>query len=334
MKVGTFDTQQRVLIVAEIGNNHEGSVERAEELVIEAARAGADAVKFQTFRTEQFVARADAERFARLERFRLTEEQFSHLARVAHKHDILFGSTPLDMASAGFLAGIADFLKIASGDNDFFPLLAAVAGTGRPMIVSTGLLDEEGLSRTARFVIDARGSSDDLALVHCVSSYPVPGDEVNLRAIGLLAERFPEFEIGYSDHTLGIDAAALSVSAGARIVEKHFTLDKNFSDFRDHQLSADPEEFGRLVDRIRAGERLGGERVKIVQASEESNVQALRRSIVAAGSFAAGHVLGGDDLAWLRPGGGMPPGDEALLLGKSLRRNVEFGERLAPEDVE
>jgi sialic acid synthase SpsE len=334
MRIDSFDTSDRVFVIAEIGNNHEGSLDRARALVEEAAAAGADAVKFQTFRTEHFVHRSDSERYARLERFRLSFEEFAELAGLARQRGLLFVSTALDLESARFLAETADCLKIASGDNDFLPLLDIAARSAIPLIVSTGLADVEHLDRTVEFIESARGSRDGLALLQCVSSYPAPDEEVNLLAIQLFGERYPGWTIGYSDHTLGLEAAPLAVAAGARIVEKHFTLDKHLSDFRDHQLSADPADLRQLVGRIRAAERFGGRREKLLQPSEEVNVVAVRRSIAAAGDFPAGHRLRDGDLTWLRPGDGMRPGEEQALLGKALRHAVGFGDRLRPDDVE
>jgi N,N'-diacetyllegionaminate synthase len=334
MRIGTLDTSERVLVIAEIGNNHEGSLGLARALVEEAAAAGADAVKFQTFRTEHFVHPSDSERYARLEQFRLTFDEFAQLAQLAHARGVLFISTALDLESARFLAGHADCVKVASGDNDFMPLLATAARLPKPLIVSSGLAGLELLDRTVAFVEAARGSRDGLALLHCVSSYPAPDEDANLRAIDLLAERYPGWTIGYSDHTLGLDAAAYAVAAGARIIEKHFTLDKQQSDFRDHQLSADPDDFRELIARVRRADQLAGRREKLPAPSEERNATAVRRSIAAAGDFPAGHRLREGDLTWLRPGDGMRPGEEDALLGKALRHPVEFGERLVPDDVE
>jgi len=333
MRIGSFETDERVLLVAEIGNNHEGDVSVARELVEEAARCGADAVKFQTFRTELFVSRADEDRFRRLEGFRFTEDQFAELAELAHASGLLFVSTPLDLESARFLVEIADGGKVASGDNDFHALLDVLARSDKPLIVSTGLSDLTLLERTTAFVEDARRSRTDLGLLHCTSAYPAPNAEVNLRAIATLAAHFPGWTIGYSDHALGVDAAVLAVAAGARIVEKHFTLDKDFSDFRDHQLSADPAALRDLAHRIRAAEELLGSPGKIVQPSEAEGTTAYRRSAVAAHNLPVGHVIEPGDLTWLRPGDGLRADQDASLRGRALRRHVTRGERLRPDDV-
>jgi sialic acid synthase SpsE len=336
LRIGVHTTEERVAVVAEIGNNHEGSFDVARRLVEAAARTGVDAVKFQTFRTRYFTSGSDAARFARLTRFELSQAQFSELAGLARSLGLGFISTPLDLESARFLAPLVDVFKIASGDNDFLALIAEVCSSGKSMIVSTGLADLPLLRRVRDFVRaewQRRGISAELAMLQCGCSYPLPPEEANLRAIPLLASEL-DVTVGYSDHTLGTEAALGAVALGARIIEKHFTLDKSFSDFRDHQLSADPDEMRRLVDSVRKMEKLLGRAEKTVQPSEAGNAKVARRSIVAAGELAAGHRISPDDLTWIRPAVGLPPGEEAQLVGRTLKRAVAFGEPLMPRDVE
>lgn len=336
MRIGAFDTTDRVLVVAEIGNNHEGSIDVACRLVEKAAESGADAVKFQTFRTELFVSPRDPARFSRLKSFQLTPEHFARLAELAHSQGLLFISTPLDLPSAASLEPLVDAYKIASGDNDFYPLVRQVAHTGKPLIISSGLATEETLRAVVDLVRTAwtsRSVSGELALLHCVSSYPVPPDQVNLRSIPYLGTLF-DCTIGYSDHTTGILAPQLAVALGARIIEKHFTLDKQFSDFRDHQLSADPRDVHELVTRIREIDPMLGRVAKTVQPCENQGVVAFRRSIGVAGDRARGHALGAADLIWVRPGSGIRPGNEHLLVGRTLRRDVGSGELISLDDLE
>ncbi|MCU1282799.1 MAG: Spore coat polysaccharide biosynthesis protein [bacterium] len=336
MQIGATRTDERVAIVAEIGNNHEGRFDVARRMVEAAALTGVDAVKFQTFRTKYFTSGSDPARFARLSRFELTQAQFTELAQLARSLGVGFISTPLDLESARFLAPLVDVFKIASGDNDFLPLIAEVCKTGKSMIVSTGLADLALLRRTRDFIRaewQARAVSAELAMLQCGSAYPVPPEETNLRAIPLIAGELG-VTVGYSDHTLGIEACLGAVALGARILEKHFTLDKHYSDFRDHQLSADPDEMRRLVESVRKMEKLLGRAEKSVQPGESANQKMARRSIVAAGELAAGHRVTLDDLTWIRPAVGLPPGEEAQLLGKRLKRAVTFGEPLTPGDVE
>ena len=336
MLIEQLDTESRVLIVAEIGNNHEGDFAVAEQLISRAAATGVDAVKFQTFQTEQYVQPHDAARFARLKRFELTQDQFVRLAERARRDGVLFLSTPLDLDSARFLAPLVAALKIASCDNTFVPLLDTIAATGKPVILSTGLADIATI-RAARATIERvwsdTGRAAELAVLHCVSAYPVPPEQVNLAAIATLRREIG-LTVGYSDHALGIEAAVMSVAAGARIVEKHFTLDKQYSDFRDHQLSADPVEMAALVHRIREVETMLGTGEKSLQPCEGDARVALRRSIAARHDVSGGTSLRWEHLTWLRPGSGIAPGRETLVLGRTLKRDISAGDLIELTDLE
>ncbi len=329
MKIGSFDTDQKVLIVAEIGNNHEGNFDRARELVLKAKECGVDAVKFQTFKTKDFVSPTEKARFDRLQSFELSHNQFQELHALAHGLGLLFISTPFDVESARFLTPLVDAFKIASGDNNHWELLKEVSKTKKPMIVSTGMSDLEDIKKCVSFI----GSQNNLALLHCVSLYPTPPGEANLFAINLLQKEFG-ITIGYSDHTLGILACLLAVGAGARILEKHFTSNKNQSDFRDHQLSADIPEMKELVLKVREAEILMGQSLKKISANETQTALAARRSIAAKHILKKNHILTLNDFAWLRPGTGLPPGEEGKLLNKKLKIDKMDGELILLSDVE
>lgn len=323
-------------VIAEIGNNHEGDMGVARELVEKAAETGVDAVKFQTFIPEKYADIRDDKRMAMLARFRLTFDQFADLAGLARDRGLIFISTPLDLESAAFLADCADALKIASGDNTFYPLVRQVAESGKPMIISTGLAGREEISKAVACVTDTwseHGITQDLALLHCLVSYPAPPDQANLNAIKRLATEFPDQIPGYSDHTIGVDAARIAVSLGAKVIEKHFTLDTAYSDFRDHQLSADPETMTALVKAIREAESMLGAGDLDPRPCEEPNRVVVRRSVTAARDLTEGNVLGPDDIVWTRPGGGIPPGSESVVLGKRLTRALKQGDVLKPSDV-
>lgn len=336
MILGTHDTDRDVLVVAEVGNNHEGNLECARALVRAAAECGAGAVKFQTYRTRAVVAPADRDRFERMSRFELTPDAFAELSALAASLGLLFISTPLDLDSVAVLEPLVDCFKIASGDNDFYPLLDRVCATGLPMLVSIGLSDLDQVRATVRFIDDrwrSNGARAELGVLHCVSSYPAPVEDANLAAIGAV-HRELDLTVGYSDHTLGIDTCVLAVAAGARIVEKHFTLDQHASDFRDHQLSADRTELARLVSEVQRVSRIVGPRGKTVQPSERAGVTAFRRSIVAAVDLPAGHQLQDADLAWMRPADGLRPGEEARVIGRVLNRAIAAGDRIRGTDVD
>ena len=329
MKINNIDTAEKVFIIAEIGNNHEGSFALAKEMIKRAAEAGADAVKFQTIIPERLVSVQQAERIKKLKKFQLTYEEYRKLSIVAKDEGVKFLSTPFDIASALFLKDIVPAFKIASGDNDFFPLIEVIAKTGKPIIMSTGLANNEEIKKSVLFIKNIwqkNNVSQELALLHCVSSYPTSPENANLLAIREL-EQFADV-VGYSDHTMGIDAAVLSVAVGARIIEKHFTIDNNYSDFHDHQLSANPADFKKMVEKIRIAEQMLGLGEKQPTTEEIENKEKIRRSIVAKYDLDTGHVLTINDLDWVRPGGGIKPGDENTIIGKGLNRSVKTGEKI------
>ena len=334
MRIGIHDLTQRVLIVAEAGNNHEGSFARAEEMIERAAEAGADAIKFQTIVPEKLVSSRETARLAQLSRFRFSYDQFEALARAAERAGISFLSTPFDTGSVSFLERLVPAYKVASGDNDCFGLLETIAATGEPILLSTGMLDLDGVARAIsaiEAVWRAGGVAGSLVLMHCVVAYPTPDEHANLGAIRALATL--GHALGYSDHTLGNEAAVLSVALGARVIEKHFTLDKNLSDFRDHKLSSDPAELAALVRRVRGAEAMLGTGIKRVMPVEEPALVAARRSIMAARDLPAGTRIAASDLTWLRPRAGLRPGEEATLVGRQLAIAVRGGEPILPEQL-
>jgi N,N'-diacetyllegionaminate synthase len=330
MRIGNININKKVFIVAEIGNNHEGSFKLAKKMINKAAAAGVDAVKFQTFLPEHFVSFKDQSRLDKLRGFQLSYEQFKSLSKIAKKKGIIFFSTPLDIKSAKFLNTIQPIFKIASGDNNFYPLIDEVAKFGKPIIVSTGIAKIDEIKKVYDKILKVwskkKKNNRNLALLHCVSSYPVPIEQTNLASITYLKNFFPDVVVGYSDHTIGINAAVLSVVAGARIVEKHFTLDKNLSDFRDHKLSANPKEMRLMVNKIREAEKMLGKEEKKIQMCEKDMNISGRRSIAVARNLKSGTKLKRSDLIWVRPGKGFSPGNEKKIIGKKINKNLRIGE--------
>ncbi len=307
-----------------------------EVFLLRAFEAGADAVKFQTIVPELFISSADQERRARLRQFRLTYAEFERLYKFADKLNMIFFSTPFDLESAEFLDGIQPVFKIASGDNTFYPLIDTITKFKKPIILSTGLLSFEGIEQVCAYISNKWKEFDvspGLALLHCVVSFPVPDGQANLGAIDTLRKAFPQLTVGYSDHTLGIRACELAVAAGARIVEKHFTLDKSLSEFRDHQLSADPNDMRLLVERIREVEELLSSGSKTAQPCEHSMEVVVRRSIAVRRPLSTGAFLKAEDFIWVRPGNGIPPGNEDSLVGRKLARNLFEGEIIQYSDL-
>tara|TARA_Y100000588_G_scaffold390032_1_gene494359 strand:+ start:720 stop:1739 length:1020 start_codon:yes stop_codon:yes gene_type:complete len=335
VKIGNLDSSKKVIIVAEIGNNHEGCFQLAKKLVDKAAETGVDAVKFQTFQTKTFVAPSQADRYQRMLGFELAQEQFAELAERAQSNGLKFISSPLDLPSAAFLSHIADAIKIASGDNTFYPLIKFVAGTKKPVIISTGFSDQAKIDATVSLFRMTRKSSkptNDFALLHCVSAYPVEIADANLGAIAALSRKYGcNSTIGYSDHTLGITAATLAVAGGARIIEKHFTIDRHHSHFRDHQLSADPKMMKELVKNIRESETYLGSGIIGPRQIEIDTELPVRRSIAASNNLVEGHKVTKDDIMWIRPGHGYAPGQEKKVVGKKLKTSIQMGELFSKE---
>jgi N-acetylneuraminate synthase/N,N'-diacetyllegionaminate synthase len=335
MKIGSFDLNKKVMVVAEIGNNHEGNLTLAKKMINLAAEAGADAVKFQTIIPEKLVSPDQTERIRQLRKFQFSYEQFAELKIIADREGVIFLSTPFDLESAFFLDGIVPAFKIASGDITFYQLLDTVAATGKPVILSTGAstLDEVvSAKQRIESVWSAMDVHQELAVLHCVVSYPTALQDVNLKCLQTLAGLGAT--AGYSDHTMGIEAPVLSVALGARIIEKHFTIDKKYSDFRDHSLSADPADFQEMVRRIREAEVVMGNGDKCPRTCEAESMKAVRRSAFSIDSFAKGHRLGRNDILWARPGTGIPPISEDRIVGGVLKRDLKKGEPILFSDLE
>jgi len=328
MQIGKHKTSDKVFIVAEIGNNHEGDFSLASEMILLAADAGADAVKFQSIVPDRLVSHKDKNRIDQLASFQLTAKQYFELSQLAEANGLAFMSTPFDLETVKFLDSMVPAFKIASGDNDFWPLIDRVTQTGKPLIVSMGLAQMNDAQSLLDFVEESAGRhgipTPEVALLHCVASYPTPPEYAGMCGVAQLA-RFG-VTVGYSDHTMGVRAVELAVAAGARIIEKHFTVDNNHSEFRDHKLSADPKQMKALVKSVREIEiMMGGEDV-FVQACEQANEKPMRRSIAANRNISAGEMVQEEDLCWLRPRSGLKPGKEDLVCGKKLTKPIAYGE--------
>ena len=303
MKLKNFNLKKKVFIIAEVGNNHEGNFNLAKKLVNLAAKAGADAIKFQTFKTENFIRKKDIKRYKQLKKFELSYEQFKSLKKLAHEKKLKFISTPLDMESANFLIKNVDLIKIASGDNNFFPLIDNVLDSKKPMIISTGMTNISQIKYLTNYIykiIGKNSAKNRVALLHCVTSYPVEDQFANLKSIEYLIKN-SKLTIGYSDHTMGNEACIAAVAIGAKIIEKHFTLNKNFSSFRDHSLSADYTDLKNLVSGIRKVEKQLGKFSKEIQKPEKKLIKIVRRSAYAAKNVFPGEKINLKNTKFLRP---------------------------------
>lgn len=329
MKIGRHDIGSSVLFIAEIGSNHNGDFALAKDLVVAAARAGASAVKFQTYHAEKLV-RPDVPALAhvralfktQLERFRsleFTPSQWRELAELARKEDCEFFSSAFDEDSAAMLDDFVPAYKIASGDLTNRPLIRSLAKRDKPLILSTGMATLDEIADAIKDI-----PADRLALLHCVSLYPTPIEKANLRSIPYLADRF-SLPIGYSDHTVGVTACLGAIALGAVIIEKHFTLDKS-QPIGDHKLSAEPAEFKRLVEEGGAIRRALGEYDKPL--SDRDSRKSMRRSLVAVRDLPAGTKLAPEMLVALRPDDGISPSRIDEIVGRRLASGIKGGEPL------
>jgi sialic acid synthase SpsE len=327
-----------LFVIAEIGLNHGGSLTDALAMVDAAATAGASAVKLQTLRARTLVAPAcpapahvTADSLvAFFEPFELDAEAHAAVARAARRRGLAFLSTPFDLAAVDMLEGVGcDAYKIASGDVTNTPLVARVARTGRPIVLSTGMSGGDDVA-AALAVIRLNGGGP-VALLHCVSSYPVPDDSQNLRAITTLADRFG-VAAGLSDHSTDPLAIVMAVTLGAVIYERHFMLPGQAA--IDAPVSATPAELASLI-RMAAHTRAAlGDGQKICQPAEAPNVTASRRSVYAARDLRAGDRVPEDALVMLRPALGLEPRFAGDLVGCVLGRDVPAGTPFLPSDLE
>ena len=320
---------KKTFIIAEIGNNHEGSFNVACKLIKEAKNAGVDAVKFQTFKTEDFISPHEKKRFKKLKKFELSYKDFEKLSVIAKKNDLKFISTPLDINSAIFLNNIVDCFKIASGDNNYHDLIKTVLDFNRPTFISTGLIDFTEVKCLLKFIKKIGFDFSKLSLFHCVSDYPVSFKEANLLSIKFLKEKFP-LTIGYSDHTIGKEASIIAASLGAKIIEKHFTLDNNFSKFRDHQISLNPQDMKQLVVSIRKTELMLGLEEKIIQKSELKNLDLIRRSIYSANNYNTNSIIKKNMIKILRPANIYKPNDLKKILNKKIKKKIKINKVFLP----
>ena len=321
-------------LIAEAGVNHNGDVDLARRLIEAAARAGADAVKFQTFSPEALAsevapqaayqrrAAAEESQLAMLRRLALPREAYGVLIDDCRRHGVLFLSSPFDDPSADLLRelGVPAF-KIPSGEITDLRFLTRLAAMGRPMLVSTGMATEEEVGAAVTAVRAARVPG--LVLLQCTSAYPASPADANLRAMATMAARYG-CPVGYSDHTMGTVVSAAAVALGACVIEKHFTLDRALPG-PDHQASATPDEFARLAREIRDVEAALGHGRKAPSAAEAETAAVARKSLVAACVIPAGTGLTDAMLAVKRPGTGLPPTERPRVIGRRAARDIPAG---------
>jgi len=335
---------QPCFIIAEAGVNHNGDLDLARRLIDEAARAGADAVKFQTFTAEAVISPqapkaayqkvttgAQQSQLDMVRAFELPMDAFRLLADHAGERGIMFLSTPFDHASVDALDAIGvPAFKVPSGEVTNLPLMRRIGATGKPVILSSGM-STLGEVETAIEVLRAAGCPR-LVLLHCTSAYPATAESVNLRVMDTMAMAFG-LPVGYSDHTVGIAVPIAAAARGACCVEKHFTLDRELPG-PDHKASLDPLELAAMVAGIRVAEAALGDGIKAPQAEELDTKAVARRSLFAARPLAVGEVVAAGDVIALRPSGGISPMEIDRLVGKRVAKPVEQGAMLGWGDLD
>ena len=325
----------RVYIIAEAGVNHNGSFETACKLVDAAKSAGADCIKFQTFKSENLVSHnarkadyqknttGDGSQLEMLKKLELSYDEFISLKKYCDEVGICFLSTPFDLESIDFLNSVDMlFWKIPSGEITNLPYLLKVAKTGKEVILSTGMsnLDEVG---AALDVLKENGAGT-ITLLHCTTEYPAPFIDVNLRAMQTMRDKFG-LDVGYSDHTPGIEIPVAAVAMGATVIEKHFTLNRNMEG-PDHKASLEPDELAAMVKAIRNVEMAIGTGEKVPSVSEKKNMPIARKSIIASRNIKKGEKLTKANLTTKRPGNGISPMKWNDVVGTYAIRDFEEDE--------
>ncbi|MCR2057364.1 N-acetylneuraminate synthase [Campylobacter helveticus] len=327
---------KKVLIIAEAGVNHNGDLNLAKKLIEQAAKAGADIVKFQTFKAEDCVSikakkakyqlentAKDESQLEMIKKLELSREAHFELMKHCKKHNIAFLSTPFDLESVAFLQSLnLSYFKIPSGEITNLPYLKAVARCKKKVLLSTGMANLAEIE--AALEILRKNGTRDITLLHCTTEYPAPFEEVNLNAIKTLKEAF-KLKVGYSDHTKGIVAALGAVALGAVVIEKHFTLDKTMEG-PDHKASLEPSELKELCEGIRTLEKALGNGIKKASKSEAKNIIIARKSLVAKREIQKGEKFSEQNLTTKRPGSGISAMRYEEYLGKRALKTYKKDE--------
>ena len=337
----------RILIIAEAGVNHNGNIEIAKKLIEKAAEAGADFVKFQTFKADSLVSKKakkakyqlslensdEKDQYSMLKKLEIPLEWYSILINFCKKNRIKFLSTGFDENSIDYLDSInMSYFKIPSGEITNLPYLVHVAKKQKKIIVSTGMSTMNEINRALDILIQNGVSKENITVLHCNTQYPTPMEDVNLKAMLSIRNEF-DIKVGYSDHTLGIEIPIAAAALGAVIIEKHFTLDNQLPG-PDHKASLNPKDLKRMITSIRNLEAAMGNGQKIPSKSELENLRVVRKSIHLENDLKKGEVIKKSDLKMMRPGDGISPMDINLILGKKTLKKLFKGHKLSNQDLE
>lgn len=331
----------RLFIIAEIGVNHNGDLRLAKKLIDAAKAAGADAVKFQTFHSEDIAVlnsrKADYQyrakektQYEMLKKLELSFDDFRDLKEYCDTRNIEFISTPYDIESVEFLneIGVIRF-KVASADLINKPLIEAIAKTQKQIFLSVGMATLGEIERTIS-LINGFGN-ENIVILHCTTSYPTPYNEVNMNTLSTLKKAFG-LPVGYSDHSLGIEIPIMAVSLGAKVIEKHFTLDRTMEG-PDHFASLEPDDFKRMVEAVRNVENAFGSEKKKITDEEKKNICSMRRSIHASDNLKEGDIIKDNNTKIVRPFDGIEPWFLDIIIGSKIKRNVEKDEPIKWNDL-
>ena len=327
---------KHVLIIAEAGVNHNGSLELAKQLIDKAVEAGVDIIKFQTFKSEKLVSKAakqaeyqqrnigkkDEGQLAMLKKLELSQQDHEELIAYCNEKGIRFFSTAFDMDSIDYLHSLNMGLwKIPSGEITNYPYLRKIAQYHEPVILSTGMCELSDIEAALMVLLEFGVQKEQITVLHCNTEYPTPFQDVNLKAMLEIEEKFG-VKIGYSDHTRGIEVPIAAVALGATVIEKHFTLDRNMEG-PDHKASLEPDELTAMVCAIRNIEQALGSGHKTISESERKNIEIARKGIVAACPIKAGKLLTEDNLTVKRPGNGISPMCWNKVIGTIALKDFE-----------
>ncbi len=325
-----------VLIIAEAGVNHNGSMQIAKQLIDAAVEAGVDIIKFQTFKTEKLVSKTakkaeyqkknigdgNDSQYEMLKKLELSEENHKELIAYCQEKGIRFWSTAFDFESMDYLHSLRLGLwKIPSGEITNYPFIRKIASYGEDVIMSTGMCEEQDIQNAIDVLTKYGIKKEQITLLHCNTQYPTPYSDVNLNAMNSIKTTFGT-KVGYSDHTQGIEIPIAAVALGATVIEKHFTLDRNLPG-PDHKASLEPSELKAMVASIRHIEQALGDGIKKVSDSEKGNISVARKSIVAACPIRKGELLTEDNLTVKRPGTGLSPMLWEHVIGTKAIKDYE-----------
>ena len=333
-----FKSKNDVYIIAEIGGNHEGDFEYAKELTHLAAESGADAIKFQIYTGDSLVnSKYDPNRNKHFKKFELSKSQYIELAELCEKIGITFMASVWDIDAFSYIDKYMPIYKVGSGDMTAYNLIKKMVLTGKPLILSTGLATQKEVDNVVSFIesVDSEYiSKRKLSVLQCTSMYPIPDEDANLNVMKTYMEKY-NLPIGYSDHTIGMDAIETAVAMGAEIIEVHFTDTREGKEFRDHKVSATKDEIQALIKKIKKIKTLQGSFIKKPTKSEinSKHVDSFRRGVFAKKDLKEGTVLQEDDLISLRPLTGTCASNYYNLIGTKLQNDIDKLEIIPMKDI-